>query len=125
MPPKRLLLVEDDPPLREVVCEVLRGEGFEVVAARDAAEALALVRRGDAFDVIVLDQEAPWHAGRQVLSSLRAGGCRAPVVLVSGTLEPSREEAARLDLGPVVRKPLLFPGLTDSVRAAVGSGGRG
>ncbi len=121
MPSKRLLLVEDNAPLRELVCEVLRDDGFEVVTAGDGAEALDLLRRGDAFDVVVLDDEMPRLTGRQLLSLLRAEGCQMPVVLVSGSLELSREECARLDVGPVVRKPLLLPQLADAIRMALGS----
>ncbi len=121
MPSKRLLLVEDNAPLRELVCEVLRDDGFEVVTAGDGAEALDLLRRGDAFDVVVLDDEMPRLTGRQLLSLLRAEGCQMPVVLVSGSLELSREDCARLDVGPVVRKPLLLPQLADAIRMALGS----
>jgi len=121
VPSKRLLLVEDNAPLRELVCEVLRDDGFEVVTAGDGAEALDLLRRGDAFDVVVLDDEMPRLTGRQLLSLLRAEGCQMPVVLVSGSLELSREECARLDVGPVVRKPLLLPQLADAIRMALGS----
>ncbi len=121
MPSKRLLLVDDNAPLRELVCEVLRDDGFEVVTAGDGAEALDLLRRGDAFDVVVLDDEMPRLTGRQLLSLLRAEGCQMPVVLVSGSLELSREDCARLDVGPVVRKPLLLPQLADAIRMALGS----
>jgi CheY-like chemotaxis protein len=121
VPSKRLLLVEDNAPLRELVCEVLRDDGFEVVTAGDGAEALDLLRRGDAFDVVVLDDEMPRLTGRQLLSLLRAEGCQMPVVLVSGSLELSREDCARLDVGPVVRKPLLLPQLADAIRMALGS----
>jgi len=121
VPPKRLLLAEDDAPLREVVCEALREEGFEVVAAGDGAEALELLRRGDVFDVVVLDDEMPRLKGRQLLSLLRAEGCQVPVVLVSGSLELSREERALLSVGPVVRKPASFAELADAIRTAMGS----
>jgi CheY-like chemotaxis protein len=121
VPSKRLLLVEDNAPLRELVCEVLRDDGFEVVTAGDGAEALDLLRRGDAFDVVVLDDEMPRLTGRQLLSLLRAEGCQMPVVFVSGSLELSREDCARLDVGPVVRKPLLLPQLADAIRMALGS----
>jgi len=121
VPSKRLLLVDDNAPLRELVCEVLRDDGFEVVTAGDGAEALDLLRRGDAFDVVVLDDEMPRLTGRQLLSLLRAEGCQMPVVLVSGSLELSREDCARLDVGPVVRKPLLLPQLADAIRMALGS----
>ncbi len=125
VPPKRLLLAEDDAPLREVVCEALREEGFEVVAAGDGAEALELLRRGDVFDVVVLDDEMPRLKGRQLLSLLRADGCQVPAVLVSGSLELSREERALLSVGPVVRKPVSFPELADAIRTAMGSERRG
>lgn len=62
----RVLLVEDGEELRELMCEFLRGEGFEVDLARDGETALDLVRvRSD--DAVVMDDDIPNLTGRQML----------------------------------------------------------
>ena len=55
---ERLLVVEDDASIREVVKLGLEGAGFQVTATGDGQEALALFRR-DAFDLVVLDVMLP------------------------------------------------------------------
>lgn len=112
----RLLVVEDNDPLREAVCEGLRGEGFEVVEAADGGAAWEIVQRGS-FDLVVLDGELPRLDGRQVLVLMRARGWATPVLLVSGSLELSGEEQARLGVGQVLRKPVPLAELARRIRA--------
>ncbi len=119
-PAARVLLVDDDQPLREMVCELLREEGFQVVTAPDGQQALDLVRQGALFDVLVLDDEMPRLRGRDLLSSLRADGYSTPAVLVSGSLELTPAECARLGVGRVITKPVPLPQLTDAIREAAG-----
>ncbi|MCO6416477.1 ATP-binding protein [Siccirubricoccus sp. KC 17139] len=54
-----ILVVEDDERVREVAAETLRDAGFRVVAAQDALEAMALLRRGEQFDVLFSDIVMP------------------------------------------------------------------
>lgn len=119
MSPLRLLLVEDHAALREVVCEALQAEGFEVVTADDGAQALELLQEDRSFDVLVLDDEMPRLTGHELLARLRAEGSQVAAVLYSGSLELSEGECARLGVGPVLRKPLLFPQLAAAIRQAI------
>jgi CheY-like chemotaxis protein len=54
-----VLVVEDDERVREVAAETLRDAGFRVIAARDAPEGLALLRRGEQVDVLFTDIVMP------------------------------------------------------------------
>jgi CheY-like chemotaxis protein len=120
----RLLLAEDEEALREILCEGLRDEGFEVTVAADGAEALALVRRAEAaggaaaYDVLLLDEEMPRLTGRQVVTQLRAEGRTIAALLFSGNLELTRTECDRLGVGPVLRKPLSLNELSEAIRRA-------
>ncbi|HZP43851.1 MAG TPA: response regulator [Candidatus Binatia bacterium] len=120
---RRVLLAEDDAPLRGLIAEVLRADGHEVLEARDGVELLAqieaaLVRRwqrADAF-VIVADVHMPGFSGLDVLSMLRVARCATPVILITGFGDDeTREEARELGVVAVLDKP--FP--LDALRAAV------
>lgn len=67
----RVLLVDDDSDLREVVAALLEAVGLEVVPAASAEEALELAR-GDAPDLVVLDWNLPKMSGLDMLKQVRA-----------------------------------------------------
>ncbi len=77
----RLLLVEDDADLREVLARGLREHGFTVVTAPDAAQALRLADH--AVDALVLDVGLPDADGRDLCQALRARGVQAPVLFLT------------------------------------------
>ena len=77
----RVLVVEDDDPLRDLVARGLREEGFTVTTVRDAASALAQSERG--CDVLVLDVGLPDADGRDLCAALRARGVTAPVLFLT------------------------------------------
>ncbi|MCP9990197.1 response regulator transcription factor [Streptomyces albogriseolus] len=78
----RLLVVDDDPPIADLVATVARYEGWEAVTAHTGAEAL---RRADAFrpDIVVLDLMLPDVDGFGVLDGLRRSGRMVPVVFLT------------------------------------------
>jgi CheY-like chemotaxis protein len=117
----RVLLAEDEDLLREILCDGLAGEGFEVIPARDGREALELFHGQGPFDVLLLDQEMPGFTGVQIVEKLRDAGQRVAVVVFSGNLELEPRERSRLGIGAVLRKPFPLAELTDAVRAATAS----
>ncbi|WP_207500429.1 response regulator transcription factor [Klenkia soli] len=84
----RVLVVEDDHGLRDVLARGLREHDFTVVTARDGAGALGAVRGaggddGEGFDAVVLDIGLPDSDGRDVCQALRAQGLTAPVLFLT------------------------------------------
>ncbi|MFJ3913663.1 response regulator transcription factor [Streptomyces vinaceus] len=77
----RILVVEDDHPLRDVLLRGLREEGFAPVPASDGAGAIRLAR--ERFDAVVLDVGLPDADGRDVCQALRASGFTAPVIFLT------------------------------------------
>ncbi|MEV7416179.1 response regulator transcription factor [Streptomyces sp. NPDC089919] len=77
----RVLVVEDDHPLRSVLLRGLREEGFDPVPAADGAAALRLAT--SPFDAVVLDVGLPDADGRDVCQALRAAGFTAPVIFLT------------------------------------------
>jgi adenylate cyclase len=93
-----VLIVEDDPDLREMMCLLLEGEGFEPEAACDGADALHRLR-SDAVqpNVVVLDLMMPRMDGFEFLAALRAtpDGSEIPIVVLTAK-ELSVDERERL-----------------------------
>lgn len=81
----RILLVEDDPELSELVAEYLRGEGWEIEVTHNGATALERASE-TAFAALVLDVMLPGLSGFEVLRRLRAGNgvnARTPIVMLT------------------------------------------
>ncbi|RYJ01269.1 MAG: PAS domain S-box protein, partial [Acetobacteraceae bacterium] len=66
----RLLMVEDDAPVRGVMATALREEGLQVTEAADAMAALALIGSGQEFDVVLTDQVMPGMTGSALATEL-------------------------------------------------------
>jgi two-component system response regulator MprA len=79
---ERVLVVDDDPPLRRMLHRSLSAEGFEVTVAPDGAGALLAVERA-APDVIVLDVAMPAIDGLSVCRRLRDRGVSTPILMLT------------------------------------------
>src|SRR3954470_8958740 len=91
-----LLVVDDDERLRALLQRYLSGNGFRVSAARDAAEARALMK-SMAFDALVLDVMMPGESGLELAKSVRAGSS-VPILMLTARGEAS-DRIAGLELG--------------------------
>ena len=78
----RVLVVEDDHGLRDVVARGLREAGFEVTTAADGTGALRTAASAR-FDAVILDIGLPDADGRDVCQAMRAAGTTAPVVFLT------------------------------------------
>ncbi|MFE0098781.1 response regulator transcription factor [Streptomyces sp. NPDC059009] len=116
-PRPRLLVVEDDDRLRELLREGLESEGFCVDGVRDGDAALAMPERHD-YAAIVLDVRIPGRSGYQVCAELRARRNRTPVLMLSAK-DGEYDEADGLDTGAddYVTKPFSFVVLVSRLRA--------
>ncbi len=115
---KRLLLVDDDDALLQVLSEQLNlHEDFDTVGVRSAAEALALVRE-ERFDLIILDVALPDMDGREVCRAMRRAGVKTPIVMLTGA-DSDSDTILGLDSGAndYVTKPFRFGVLLARVRA--------
>jgi two-component system chemotaxis response regulator CheY len=84
---KTILLVEDDPDIREVTAEILRESGYEVREAEDGEDALDQLHHMDEVPCLVLlDLSMPVMTGQELLQQLKKSDRFAslPVVVVSG-----------------------------------------
>ncbi len=93
----RILVVDDEPHILEIVRAYLAREGHEVSTAADGETALAMAM-ADAPDLIVLDVMLPRRSGFDVLRDLRAGGSAAAVVMLTARDELV-DRVAGLEIG--------------------------
>ncbi|MCG3754095.1 MULTISPECIES: response regulator transcription factor [unclassified Amycolatopsis] len=93
----RVLLVEDNAELAELLTELLSDEGYEVETAADGQRGLhlGLVRQ---YDVVILDRGLPALDGLDVLARLRGKGVTTPVLVLSALGNPA-DRVAGLDAG--------------------------
>jgi DNA-binding response OmpR family regulator len=83
-PSGRLMVIDDEPHVRELLRDFLTGEGHDVTTFALGADALAAVPTIRP-NVIIVDMLMPGLSGAEVLDELRRAGLRTPVILVSGT----------------------------------------
>jgi two-component system chemotaxis sensor kinase CheA len=81
--PKSLLLVDDSAFFRNMLAPVLKAAGYEVTAASDAQQALAMLKSGREFHVVVSDIEMPGMSGYQLAEWVRAESRNANVTLIA------------------------------------------
>ena len=78
----RLLLIEDDPHLSELIPKALRAKGFAVDTCELADEACCALKDG-IFDTVILDLGLPDHDGMTVLQEMRQAGNATPVLILT------------------------------------------
>ena len=96
MPNKKILVVEDDIVLRDVLVEKLKQSGYDTVAAADGEEAMAIVRESKP-DLMLLDILMPRKGGMEVMEDLNADPDlrTIPVIIISNSGQPVEIERAR------------------------------
>jgi two-component system OmpR family response regulator len=85
---ERILLVEDEEPIRDLVQTALRFTGFTVESAASGPEGLALARN-DAWHLLILDVNLPGIDGFALIRKLREGGDDVPVIFLTARDDPS------------------------------------
>lgn len=114
----RILLVEDDPSIRELTERGLRGAGFDVLVAANGDDGLARFRT-DHPDLVVLDVMLPGLDGLEVCRAIRADSA-VPVVMLTARSD-TIDVVVGLEAGAddYVTKPFEMPELVARVRAAL------
>jgi len=110
-----VLVIDDDPTQRDLMCRFLVGEGFSVQTASDGAEGLQLARRLLPI-AITLDVMMPGMDGWTVLSSLKADPllCNIPVIML--TMVDDRKRAYSLGATHFMTKPVDRKGLAEMLK---------
>jgi len=116
-PPRTVLIVEDDARLRSGLGELLRQNGYEVVAASNGSVALDLLRSRRTADLILLDLRMPGMNGWQLRSELQRDEVLGAIPVVVGSADWNAEaEAKTLGAVSCLRKPYSARDLVETVR---------
>lgn len=113
-----ILVVEDDPVTRHIVCEIMSDAGHLVHLAKDGLDALAHLER-QPYDVLVTDYHMPSLNGLYLLTISRALWPSLPVVMVSGELGQIRADAIRQGAYAWLSKPYHADQLLRTIQSAV------
>lgn len=87
MDTSKILIVDDNPEIREIIEILLKGEGFETVQAKDGLTALNQLKKQD-FDLIILDIMMPGMNGYQTCIEMRKNS-NAPILFLSARTKDS------------------------------------
>ncbi|MFN2471499.1 MAG: response regulator [Gaiellaceae bacterium] len=113
----RVLVVDDEDDIRNMLAVVLAAEGWVVDSAAGGGEALARCTR-TTYDAVILDQRMPGIPGVEVARRLTAHGFPGRLVLFSAYVDPEIERACAA-LGVVVVDKVDWYALVDSLAEAV------
>lgn len=119
----RILLIDDDRTILELLEATLGGGPHEVVVAADASEAEGAVRSTPP-DVILLDLDLPGSDGRQILEGVRGLGSRAPVIVLTGSGRARERELLSAGAQAYLTKPFSPLELIGRVEAMLASPAR-
>jgi two-component system response regulator MprA len=122
----RILVVDDEPAVRDSLRRALELEGYQVVLAVDGEEALEHAHAPDAADAMILDVLMPGIDGLEVCRRLRAGGNALPVLMLTARAEVD-SRVAGLDAGAddYLPKPFALAELLARLRALLRRAGTG
>lgn len=109
--PDRILVVDDEEEVREILAETLQDFGYAVVTAASGEEALPVLNRDHSVVLVITDVRMPGMSGLQLAEEIRRRWPRVKVVLISGYFVPQASPQRFL------KKPFHMKDLTAMVRS--------
>jgi two-component system KDP operon response regulator KdpE len=117
-PPTKVLVIDDEPPIRKLLRMGLTAQGYQILEAPNGKTALALLAQEP--DLVILDLGLPDIQGHELLKMIRAGNESVPIVVLSSRGDEAGKVQA-LDLGAddYLTKPFGMDELLARMRAAL------
>jgi CheY-like chemotaxis protein len=113
MPEQPILIIDDDPAIRETVAEILTSEGYRIATATNGMEGLdALDRVAPAL--VLLDMRMPMLDGWGFARAMRSRGIRIPILVMTAA-QDARRWAREIDADGYVAKPFDLLDLLEAV----------
>jgi CheY-like chemotaxis protein len=115
---ERILFIDDEPALVEMVKQTLKGLGYQVVIRTSSVEALNLFRaQPDRFDLVITDMTMPQMTGDKLAAALIAIRKDIPIILCTGFSYGMTEDRVKeIGVKGFLMKPFLFRDLANNVR---------
>jgi DNA-binding response OmpR family regulator len=113
-PQRSILIVDDDPSIRYMLCRVLLGEGYDVVSAANGRDGMEIMAARE-IDLVLLDWKMPGLNGEDTLKEISILHPALPVIMI--TAYPRKQsEGGLIRASAVLQKPLDFPMLLEAIK---------
>ena len=122
----RILIVDDELSIRQVLQEIVTVYGYEAETAQSAKEALGILPKKK-IDLVMLDLNMPDITGEKFLDFIRKQGFKTPVVVVSAHIDKGMAQyLGKVGISGIVTKPFEVERVIDVMNKALGvaDGGR-
>ena len=113
--PLRVLVVDDETPVRDTLAAVLAADGHEVALATDGADGLRRFGAGT-FDLVITDKAMPVMNGDQMAAAIKSRAPKMPVILLTG-FGLFHDKSEFPDVDALASKPIRIPALRDAIAA--------
>jgi len=117
---RKILVVDDDPVIRDMMADILEFEGYTISVARNGSEALQILRNGEAY-LVFLDIMMPVMSGRELCTLIETDPHlreRHRIILMSAM--DNLEEAATLEVDAILQKPFEVDDVIDILEPYMG-----
>ena len=116
--PMRILIVDDEPSVRQVLSELLNAEGHITGEAVGGLEGLAAFQEGD-WDMVFTDRVMPEMTGDELAAAIKEIDPGTPVVMITGYVDPATDYMAEPRLiDVVVKKPFTMAAIRNAIGEA-------
>jgi CheY-like chemotaxis protein len=118
---KKILIVEDEKDILELLTTLFRLEGYEIICAKDGEEALKIAKENK-IDIILLDIQLPKLKGPEVCNSVKSdpGMSHIKILLMSGVTQNSEQIAQKAGADGFIAKPFSSVALMQKVEKLIG-----
>jgi len=116
---RRVLIVDDDPDVAQLVADVLGEEGWSTVTTHSTHDALELLH-AECYSLVIADLLMPDGGGRRLLEENRSMEQSAPVLIMSGTIDIGGQSVTSLGAAHCLSKPFTINRLIDAANHAAG-----
>ncbi len=121
---ERILVVDDEEPMRELVHDILETSGYDVIQVEDGASAVAeYMKRKDDISLVILDMMLPGMSGEEVYRELKKINPGVLVLFSSGYGEDGQTNMSLDDgMAEFIGKPYQMDTLLDKVKTILATG---
>ena len=115
-PSKKVLIIDDDPSIRETLSYFLLSQGFHAESVKDGDTALKTLQQSP-FDLLIVDVDMPRMNGIELLKCLKEKNINTPPIIITGLISDMiHKEANKLKVLEVMEKPLSLYDILGSIQ---------
>ena len=113
----KILVVDDDKRLANIIKEVFEYNGFKVVTSNDGEDAINKINVENNFDLVITDIKMPKKSGFEMVKELREEGNLIPVIFLTGNSNIiTKERAIQSGVNEYITKPIDFSELIERIK---------